>query len=177
MLPQITHSFLLCHHVPPRVFYHRPTCHPPPYPLLSSSPPSIPLPSHPNSGRTTDAKLMAVTGDASDESPRLQRVSQCWAEKLKNQRKKGLSWRGMEGGKEGAEVEMWTEVKECHPLGSEPLIDCSGLIEDLWLSLPTQTHTHTPMHTHAQGCIYAYVRAFSNSHSYMCSPNLRPCLV
>lgn len=45
--------------------------------------------------------------------------------------KKGFSWKGMEGGEEGAEVEMWTEVAECRPQGSEPLIDCSRLTEVL----------------------------------------------
>lgn len=34
---------------------------------------------------------------------------------------------GMEGGEEGAEVEMRTEVVECRLRGAEPLIDCSGL--------------------------------------------------
>ncbi len=93
-----------------------------------------PLPTHTPSllsGKTTETKSMAVTGDVSDESPWLQRLSLCSAEKWKNQRKKGFSWRGMEGAEEGAEVEMWTEVLECRPRGSEPLIDCSGLTEAL----------------------------------------------
>lgn len=100
-----------------------------PSPFQPTLPP--PPPSLPHSDRTTETKSMAVTGDALDESPWLQRLSHCSAEKWKNPRKKGFSWRGMEGGEEGAEVEMWTEVRECRPGGYEPLIDCRGLTQAL----------------------------------------------
>ena len=71
----------------------------------------------------------------------------------RNQRKKGFSWRGMEGGEEGAEVEMWTEVVECRPRGSEPLIDCSGLTEALCDCHFQHRHTHTHTHTHTHSTV------------------------
>lgn len=126
MQPQIIYSFTLCHGAHIHVLYHHPTCQPPSYYLLSTLAFAL-LSSLPDSGQTTDTKSLAVTGDALDERPRLQLLSQHSAEKRKNQRKKGFSWMGMEGGEEWAEVEMWTEVVECRLRGAEPLIDCSGL--------------------------------------------------
>lgn len=58
---------------------------------LQSPPRSTLPPSFPGTGRTTETKSMAVTADASDESLRLQLLSQCWAEKWKQHRKKGFS--------------------------------------------------------------------------------------
>lgn len=110
------------------------------FPFLATLPALLSLP---HSGKTTETKSMAVTGDALDESLRLQRLSLCSAENWKNQKKKDFSWSAMEGGEEWAEVEMWTEVVECHPQGSEHLIDCTGLMEALCDCHFQHTHTQS----------------------------------
>lgn len=67
------------------VLYHHPTCQPPSYYLLSTL--AFPLLSSlPDSGQTTDTKSLAVTGEALDERPQLQLLSQHSAEKRKNQK-------------------------------------------------------------------------------------------
>lgn len=53
----------------------------------------------------------------------------------------------MEGGVEGAEVEMWTEFVQRRPRGYEPLIDCSGLTEAL-----CDCHFQHS-NAHAQNCV------------------------
>lgn len=105
----------------------------PPSPSLLHliSPSHLILPSLPHSERTTKIKSTAVTGDALDERAAAPVAVTVLSREVREAVEERSELEGNKEAEEGAEVEMWSEVVERRPRGSQPLIDCSRLAEAL----------------------------------------------